>query len=1053
MKTCLFHITLFICGIFHFTHLFGQFTFENPQVILEEKSWRKTVIEGDLGFIWLGTRNGLYRYDGSEFKIYKHIPDSLETILSSQINALASINNEVWIGTNQGISVLNVVSDQIRHYQLDEENKSEDIRNRYGNDITMIYVDLQKTIWIGTRSKGLWKYDRKTDDFKVYKYRGTKPLIEPSIGSVNSILDITQDIRNDSIIWAGTDAGLLRVDKYTGEFRYLHFNLDGTDAQIRYNIVRELYSAPNGKLYFGGYGVGITEMDTKTEEYTSLMFKNKDQNIYGILNISSIIPETADEIWITSNIGLHKYSISKREILQEKLNDNDADETYGCYLLDSDNRIWYSDRLGIQVYDPTIQQFYPSSYKELYSKDKSAFTHFIDYDSIVESIIIIPAQADGVFFYDAINDQWTKKAFKSSPKMTNGYLNIYEIDHKNGIYILGCQEGVFRFDIRGNQYLEDITPPVELKNYQYRSVLQDAVGDIWVSANGDGILRWRHQTRDWKLYSDELMLHTTDEFAFLEDLYEDTHGNIWFRRSGGIGLYLRASDEFRFFGFEANPDKSVRLLLDFEQTDGNSLWVAGYDNELGIIDTRQPLNGIQKKINLYSHGFDGTMVNMSKDASGNLWVATSKELIMVTENDSIVLKRFGFEYGAKNIDFSKFYIGPEDYMYLGSTNRIFITHPSALKGNTDYPIAYLNRIQVRQKDISLQGMMFGNGYLELNYNQNYFSFQYSAQSFTFGNNVKFRHRLEGLEEWSEPSYLRFANYTNIPPGEYTFQLQAANNEGVWNPNYLEIKVLVKNAWYLSWWFSGSMIIMVALMVYGIYLYNMRKIRREERLKSTYEKKLAGVEMSALVSQMNPHFLFNSLNSIDSYIIKNDSRTASEYLNNFARLMRITLNNSRSNLISLEEEIESLQLYLEMEQLRFTEKFRFHLDTKALNGVLKENIKVPPMLIQPFIENSIWHGLMHQDKNIAKVIIVKFMKSWERMEVIIEDNGIGRERAMEIKKQKATHHRKSAGMKITSDRLKMINKLYNLDVSLLIHDLKNPDGTAAGTRVNISFNIQ
>ena len=183
---------------------------------------------------------------------------------------------------------------------------------------------------------------------------------------------------------------------------------------------------------------------------------------------------------------------------------------------------------------------------------------------------------------------------------------------------------------------------------------------------------------------------------------------------------------------------------------------------------------------------------------------------------------------------------------------------------------------------------------------------------------------------------------------------------------------------------------------------------------------------------------------------NETRKASEYLNDFARLIRLILQNSRSNYVRLSDELEALELYMQMEAMRFRNKFKYEIRKESSLDI--ERLDVPPMLIQPYVENAIWHGLMHkEDKNDALVMIdVSRQNGYLVFE--IEDNGIGRERAQEIKKRKLTKGKESVGMKITGDRIKMINELYNSNTSVEIIDLKDENGTAQGTRVVLKIPV-
>jgi LytS/YehU family sensor histidine kinase len=201
-------------------------------------------------------------------------------------------------------------------------------------------------------------------------------------------------------------------------------------------------------------------------------------------------------------------------------------------------------------------------------------------------------------------------------------------------------------------------------------------------------------------------------------------------------------------------------------------------------------------------------------------------------------------------------------------------------------------------------------------------------------------------------------------------------------------------------------------------------------------------MQALRAQMNPHFIFNCLNSINRYIVKSDQTTASLYLTKFAKLIRLILDNSNSKNVILSQELEALKLYIEMEALRFDKKFSYEIKVEGNLGA--DTVEVPPLIIQPYVENAIWHGLLHKEENGHLSVRVS-QNGGSMLYCVIEDNGVGRERAKELKSKSATS-RKSLGMQLTQNRLSLLNKHAELNASVEIVDLKDENGTAAGTRV-------
>ncbi len=223
-------------------------------------------------------------------------------------------------------------------------------------------------------------------------------------------------------------------------------------------------------------------------------------------------------------------------------------------------------------------------------------------------------------------------------------------------------------------------------------------------------------------------------------------------------------------------------------------------------------------------------------------------------------------------------------------------------------------------------------------------------------------------------------------------------------------------------------------------------QKEAHLRSEFEFQLGEMEMQALRAQMNPHFIFNSLNTIRYFVLNNENDKASDYLGKFARLLRMVLQNSRENTIPLSEELEALRLYLEIEARRFGDSFQYRivvpedLDTDA--------IIVPPLLLQPFAENAIWHGLLHSAKP-DKELIVRISEEEDACIFTIEDNGVGRDKAREMKSRSATA-KKSFGMQITNKRVELFNKNFASQIEIDVRDLVSPDGVVVGTAVEIQY---
>jgi hypothetical protein len=343
--------------------------------------------------------------------------------------------------------------------------------------------------------------------------------------------------------------------------------------------------------------------------------------------------------------------------------------------------------------------------------------------------------------------------------------------------------------------------------------------------------------------------------------------------------------------------------------------------------------------------------------------------------------------------------------------------------------------------------------IELKPKQNIFSITYAAPNYTLPEETRFSYYLQGYDQnWSPPTQNQIATYSNMPPGHYKFCLKVRNKDGIWSTHITTFPIVIQPPFWRTPWFMVLLSGLIAGIIYAAYRLRAWQIRKEERMKAEFNKRLAEVEMAALRSQMNPHFLFNCLNSINRFIQRNEPDAASVYLTKFSRLIRLVLDNSRSNLVTLRDEMEALRLYMELESMRFVDRFKYKiliaptLDTTA--------VEVPPMIIQPYVENAIWHGLMHKECKVGEecYLEVRVFIADKALVVEVEDNGIGREAARALKSKSATAH-KSHGMTVTAERIQMINQIYQTEASIEIEDLLTPEGKPAGTRVKMTLPME
>jgi LytS/YehU family sensor histidine kinase len=309
--------------------------------------------------------------------------------------------------------------------------------------------------------------------------------------------------------------------------------------------------------------------------------------------------------------------------------------------------------------------------------------------------------------------------------------------------------------------------------------------------------------------------------------------------------------------------------------------------------------------------------------------------------------------------------------------------------------------------------------------------------------VRYKYRMIGGDEQWITTENREISFSGLTPGEYRLEIIAINSDGQESNHPAVFAFNILAPFYRTPWFILLMVFVLIALVWWGANYRLRKKQKLAKEKAETERRIAELRLSALRAQMNPHFIFNAINSIQHFVLQNDSEHAYNYLAKFSRLIRLVLDQSQSESIPLEQELKMLHLYIELEQLRFERPFTYKIEVDP--ELEEDNIKIPGMLVQPFIENAIWHGLLQKKDGEAKIMI-SFRKKAGFTEITIEDNGVGREAAAAIKQDKG--ERRSYGLQITEERLRLgEHKTANQPI-ISITDMKDANGNALGTKVVI-----
>ncbi|MFH1936103.1 MAG: two-component regulator propeller domain-containing protein, partial [Bacteroidota bacterium] len=375
-----------------------------------------------------------------------------------------------------------------------------------------------------------------------------------------------------------------------------------------------------------------------------------------------------------------------------------------------------------------------------------------------------------------------------------------------------------------------------------------------------------------------------------------------------------------------------------------------------------------------------------------------------------------------------------DYLWLATSNGMVSFIPEELKKSPPPPTIFFDHIVINDKD----RFDPADHRFSLPANQRTLTIFFKGVCFTNHEQLSYEYKLEPHDSAWIPTRNLSARYFQLPAGTYRFLVRSKDANEIFSNSSAQLGFTIDPYFYETWYFYLIIGLLVSFLVAGSVFLVIKRIEHRMKFRTDY----LWMQQKALRLQMNPHFIFNSLNSVQHFIFHHEEETAGLYLSNFSKLMRRVLENSKHNLVSLEEELSTIRLYLDLEKLRFEDKFDYRIDID--NDIEPEEIMIPPMLIQPFLENAIRHGLAN--KAGKGLVTLTVSKSDQVVKVNVEDDGIGMKAAAEIATRRVGHQ--STGMKNIEERMLMLNKLLSRTIDLRVTDLDEQSPGQTGTRVEL-----
>lgn len=799
------------------------------------------IIQDRKGYMWFATSNGLIKFDGYAFTTFHFETGNKNSLPDNDVWRLCEDSKgNIWIVCGGGLTKYNPQTGSFTTYHHDEKNN----RSLSSDAVTCIVAGLNGSVWIGTGDAGLLRYDSATNGFIDYNEDHLLPDTLCSKTIFSLIIDHT------GLLWIGTNKGVNVFDPIQNKL--VTYKPDDQIKFAKYNGGNCLFEDLTGKIWIGYIdGQGVACLDPSNGLVNHYLHADQDQHSLSGNNVNFIMEDHANTIWIATYTGLCAYRTPT--------------DDFKVYLTDSKDKNSLSSNSVMNIYEDPGGLFWIATnggglntlnlksnkfqiYQESYDKDYR--TNFpLGLNKNHEGKILINTFGAGVIVFDPAIDEFKSYQFDKVKNKGHYFNATYcTLEDSNGMLWVGTStEGLHTLDLKTEIFTTWHSNSNNTDTIAYNQIncmAEDQNRQLWLGTNA-GLKCFNLKTKSYldfqKLYPDTNQLSKDGILS----LYCDPQGILWIgSASAGITLLNTKTGGIEIF---KHDDENIHSI-------SNNFINCFYDDGKGKVwvGTSTGLNCFDRKTKEFisyttSDGLPGNSVSgIVADNNGNLWLTGDEGICRFTAPGFINTKPICRNYTMSDgLPGNEYYInncvkGDDGTLYFGSNAGIVAFKPDDLKDNSFIPPVLITDFSVFNKPVTpndstgiLKIPVDETKGIKLSYRQNNFTFTFAALSFIHPEINHYAYMLENYDkEWIyTDASKRYTNYTNLDPGEYTFQVKASNNDGIWNETPTKLHLIITPPFWQTLWFRTLMIVLIAGIVYGIYRFRLREIMRLQNIRN------------------------------------------------------------------------------------------------------------------------------------------------------------------------------------------------------------------------------